>query len=378
MSSVHENINGPVNVIRVEGKIGKVNKVLYLFMDYHNNKNKQTKCDGRNNIDVNEYFINEFSKFQYNDKKLDVFLEIAPSDITNRTKSADNMIYIESVNNIMKNQYVANKYNSNKFKNIRFHYVDNRDNLELFSDYDRETYYKTISNINKLNMVYDSHIDLLYKLFTNSKQNYLNMMDSIRNPKKINKINLMNNNKTTEETIDSINYLLYKLVHSYSNTQVKSIIKTIVDNEVIPAFKYYQIGIDHILAHIQKYKNSDRDRNISFMSSLNTYVGRLVHISIILSSKILDVFLLRRFLDKDYITNGISYTGGLHSINLVMILVKHFNFKITNISNMNETHTIKSLNKFFLTMKNPRDDYDYFSNNNEQCSNIKDFPSNFE
>lgn len=28
-------VNGPVNTIRIEGKINNVNKVIYLFGDYH-------------------------------------------------------------------------------------------------------------------------------------------------------------------------------------------------------------------------------------------------------------------------------------------------------------------------------------------------------
>ena len=38
------NISGPVNVVRVEGYINNIKKVLYLFMDIHVFVFHQTKC----------------------------------------------------------------------------------------------------------------------------------------------------------------------------------------------------------------------------------------------------------------------------------------------------------------------------------------------
>ena len=48
----------------------------------------------------------------------------------------------------------------------------------------------------------------------------------------------------------------------------------------------------------------------------------------------MDVYFLRRFLDKKYITNTVTYTGINHSINYIYALVKYFDFKITHASYM--------------------------------------------
>ena len=63
---------------------------------------------------------------------------------------------------------------------------------------------------------------------------------------------------------------------------------------------------------------------------------------------LMDLFFLRRFLDKDYITNGIVYTGKAHSEFYILSLVKYFNFKVTHtayssLPNMDKlTETIKA------------------------------------
>ena len=44
-----------------------------------------------------------------------------------------------------------------------------------------------------------------------------------------------------------------------------------------------------------------------------------------------DLYFIRRFLDKNYINNGILYTGHSHMCNIMVILIKFFNFKLTNI-----------------------------------------------
>ena len=44
-----------------------------------------------------------------------------------------------------------------------------------------------------------------------------------------------------------------------------------------------------------------------------------------------DLYFIRRFITKDYIKNGIIYTGSAHLCDITYILTKYFNFKITNI-----------------------------------------------
>lgn len=48
-------INGPINTVRLEGKIGDVKKVIYLFMDNHVPVNSQSQCRDFAGTDVAKY-----------------------------------------------------------------------------------------------------------------------------------------------------------------------------------------------------------------------------------------------------------------------------------------------------------------------------------
>ena len=90
-----------------------------------------------------------------------------------------------------------------------------------------------------------------------------------------------------------------------------------------------------------------------------------------------DIYFLRRFLDKDYITNAIVYSGALHSNTYVSVLVKDFDFKIT--------HTANSKNKSasYLTTQAKKRSLmevqelilpEYLT----QCSDLQGFPEGFQ
>ena len=64
-----------------------------------------------------------------------------------------------------------------------------------------------------------------------------------------------------------------------------------------------------------------------------------------ISSKIMDLYFVKQFLDKDYITNSISYTGIDHSVHVLYILVKYFNFNITHISTLNDVTLCQIMTK---------------------------------
>jgi hypothetical protein len=93
---------------------------------------------------------------------------------------------------------------------------------------------------------------------------------------------------------------------------------------------------------------------------------------------IMDLFLLRRFLDKEYITNTITYTGAGHSVNLIRLLVKYFDFNITNCSYIKNDDIPTTLN-IINESKRKEELYDLFlSPVLLQCSDLGNFPELFE
>src|SRR5438552_1625690 len=56
----HLYINGPINVIKLEGNIGQIKKTIQLFMYWDTSPDNQTKCDDIRAIDINTYFVRKF------------------------------------------------------------------------------------------------------------------------------------------------------------------------------------------------------------------------------------------------------------------------------------------------------------------------------
>lgn len=91
----------------------------------------------------------------------------------------------------------------------------------------------------------------------------------------------------------------------------------------------------------------------------------------------MDIYFLRRFLDKDYITNAITYTGSAHSNTYINILVKDFGFKITHAS-YSKIPDIDELNNIVKRTINSNDLGEYlYPPIQSQCSDVTHFPENF-
>ena len=53
-------VNGPINAVRLEGKINGINKVFYNFMDIHVDTSFQTECDDVRSLDLDKYLVKNF------------------------------------------------------------------------------------------------------------------------------------------------------------------------------------------------------------------------------------------------------------------------------------------------------------------------------
>ena len=102
-------------------------------------------------------------------------------------------------------------------------------------------------------------------------------------------------------------------------------------------------------------------------------------------SRLVDFYFLRRFLDKEYITNAIVYSGAAHSVAYIYMLHK-IGFRITHcancsiqdMDNLNDTvDRVRDLPSHGAT----NDLINMFVNSYEnpiQCSDLSSFPEFFE
>ena len=353
-------INGPNNIVRLtDGK-----KILYIFGDYHLFTQNQNECpidDDHDSIDIDKLFF-KFMK-QEKTREFDMFIEmfeyLDPSLNTLKKKR-----YIDNVHKLFNSRinFKDNKiYTLNKYSNFRFHYFDIRNLLYLnnqllwnysYVDIPFPYSYTTLNNllIEQLNV--KEMLDGLLNYYNNTDDKVImKIKTKYDHPDIKKKINLIYNEIIIENIKETI---------KMNNKFIKNLEKSIKDFDKFEMFsKDYMDEQSKLFIEINLIKNNIEE--------------------ILLTTT--DLNFLRRFLDKDYIKNTIIYTGLMHLSDITYLLTKYFNFKITNIyyhntnkeiKQVNETKNFEYLNKYDKYFMNLDENF-----NPIQCSNLFDFPVNF-
>lgn len=205
--------------------------------------------------------------------------------------------------------------------------------------------------------------------------------------------------KQHEQTmIDYLHYLMYKITIQYKNKdlqkklllhveELKSNIAKIIEecNKYITQCINIYNQIISTSNKLNKQSRFLKDYNYnlphSILYRMNAYISSIwsdLNDGIIgIFTGFMDIYFLRRFLDKDYITNVIAYTGAYHTNVYIFTLVKEFGFKVTHYSYSKITN-IDNLNKEIIKT-------DFFDDISEflyppiftQCSDMSHFPKNF-
>jgi hypothetical protein len=201
---------------------------------------------------------------------------------------------------------------------------------------------------------------------------------------------------------DQTKKTMYKIKNLYANNEVKEIINKIINTELNNYFVQFFsvtkqclgklenlinehtkfVGYPHYDVLLQQedgtyaygFSIAHRETVITqIIIDINLMLDMILYIGVM----IMDLYLLRRFLDKKYITNALSYTGGLHSENYILFLVKYFNFNITHYSYLKDDNIKKAQGIIKKAHKN-RDLSILFSPPLFlQCSDMTHFPPLF-
>jgi hypothetical protein len=187
------------------------------------------------------------------------------------------------------------------------------------------------------------------------------------------------------------NIYINKILNKYKNNNIKDKIIKIYNLLIIKYIKYILNLCIELTNFINKNKTEIEINNLIYDENkmkkqqfilFNLYLIKLHLLNpfVILS----DLYLLRRLLDKNYTKNNIIYCNMCSLSNITILLVKYFNFKITNvyynthfsneIDKLNINNYIDYTNLLYTQTK-------YLINNNnkypDQCVNLFNFPSNF-
>jgi hypothetical protein len=235
---------------------------------------------------------------------------------------------------------------SDELKNVRLHYTDIRgyttrklDNIMYAIDdllhkiYNRSSFsYQDLIDIEAgINIIY-SNILSIYKLIYESKD--------LKAPKDVriefSKKNIILAEYTAEELEKIVEKILYKLLKRYNH---------FIMNNVSKLYNIIETLKDHLLGGMSLY--------------------------------MMDMYLLKRLLDKDYVTNSVIYTGAEHSVNYIRLLVKYFDFKITHCAYLKDDN-INKAEKYIKMSKDHRElNALFWPPELLQCSILRDWPKNF-
>lgn len=412
-------INGPINVLRLEGTVAGIKKKIYLFMDYHIDVSDQSQCSNIFSKDVQKYFTETFYDLSQNNQSnklsnkanltmYDFFLEIYPSEIAEKTRSGafksseKKDKYIEEVVKVFKKIINYDPYKnkvsmSNNFRNVRLHYLDIRNYYDVTLS-DRNDISNALDelkqgyiNVNKLSTI----IDGLKKL-----QNNLTNVVNVLTKKKYtnNKTSTIKELDVDELDNDTIEHLSRKIKTMYQHKNVEKQMNMLLNQSIVQFRKTIDEineACDRFESYITKiHKTSNRlvnDKNSSYVyiydlsiyTIRNMIVDILNTVDFILNERFVeffarftDIYFLRRFLDKDYITNAVVYSGAQHSHTYVHKLVNDFGFKITHAS-YSKIKNMDKLNSEIANMSLTNIQELILPPELVQCSNISHFPKNF-
>lgn len=327
-----EFINGPVNYIKLNGTIDNVGKEIHIFVDKHLKLEEQTKCVSFNSIDISYYL---YKLIKESKEKIDLFMEIRKSQIDGIVSNKKD-IYINEVINLFKSEFVDRKRRdeenikySKTNSNVRLHYFDIRDHLDIFY-LTKIINQKITKYINLLNDNKDN-IDNKY-IYVNKIISYL---DSISEKIEVLDSNFkevaFNKNIVYDKINDKQKYYLNKIINKYSNNNLLNKINlylNIHSSAIITS-------INEIINNIKYILTNEFLTNPQALNKNNEKLGEHVFQ---LYSLYTDLYLLRRILDKNYVNKCIIYSGGAHSMDIIFFLVKYCNFQMLKVHKSKETN----------------------------------------
>jgi hypothetical protein len=384
-------INGPINIVRLENKDD--GKIIYIYMDYHVAIDEQTRCDNIFSKDIDTYFAENFYALRDKPITYDFFLELFLDQAIDKKCTKCDDIYIWNVvhffNKIFKFSHCENKVMCNEiFQNIRLHYMDIRDQLEgkldaeftainlvirSIKEEELITHQDITQIISHLAVVRD-HMEYILSLLADEEPNY------------------------QPDNDETIKYFINKITQQYQNYKVQQKILGIIDN-LLDTLRLYVAEINSIIKRIDNHRTgilpgdhliANKKNIYGYTYGVENHTTQLIIAEIInmvgrvhdeffevFFLEIMDIYFMRRLLDKSEITNSIVYVGASHATNYIYHLVSKFNYNITHTAYSKVTN-IPRLNKLIKEGNVIKTRGLLWPNKLIQCSVLKGFPKFFE
>jgi hypothetical protein len=282
-----ETIYGPVNYFKISGEINGNKKVIHCFCDKH------IPFSETNDMTTTlETFLNNL--FQTSKLDWDFMVE---ADTLNKPQEKNQELYLTRMRN-----YAYALKQSKMYSNLRVHHTDIRWIFSQYLGIDYileqvksgvvETKIKTngIAPVQKYFKTTSDRIRVIIKILKGEEFiptcDYEEIVFRVVS-KIIKKINLCENKEISEYLHEILTYNLLRLEE--------------LSNDILNVKSFGDVLI--------------------FVTNLHIYTAFLM-----------DMYLLRRILDKNYVTNVILYCGSYHAYSLLISLKNNFEFDLEHIS----------------------------------------------
>jgi hypothetical protein len=386
-------VDGPVNAIRLEGELGGIDRVLYIFMDHHLDLEKQTECPGSEGVSFINYLQDGIRK-RDRGKQYNIYFEVTPTEFI-EPPSKKKSIYINRVLNWLKNltqpKTKSFRYDIAKHDNLTVNLVDMRsyimdiDAFVMMMEYLRNVTEfsggvnpKMLLGIQIAILEMRESIEDLYKAMYGTKhgsnRNFSEIVIKI-----MQFIQLKKKEDGSKITPENISKLVGELLTGYKYPQVKTVVENVINGPIKKSMEEF-LSIDMDLFNekdLAKLKDGDGQKMIEIAKKLFIDSFKIVKTFLVgVSSKLMDVYFIKNYLEGD-VTNGIYYCGIAHAMYTAHLLIKHFGFKITHVSH--STNNIDVLNHTLANIQVYTDDIDkiLYYGDKLQCSKMTNFPEGF-
>ena len=381
-------INGPVNAFHLTGNIDGISKSLTIFGDYHPT---HSQCSDVDAIDISRYIR---KVIKHATKPFDVFFEYPISHMMQLYDKRDKILatkpmynmHIVQYNDVFTSEHVRKQNtDNNTYKalpaksndRVRLHYSDIRDRLSFYYFYDNFAAITKYTDTKTLNLLIDfaDYLNSLLKLLKPSHDYTINMDQSY--------------NKTMAHVIDKLlnryhHTGIFDILHIYVKRVIDIIEKVIaLTNKIIKIIRAINQSPTDIYTNVKTHDNIDEDLVTAgqmpqiddMIDYIRDTIVTLRDMNLQIGTLLTDIYFVQRFLDKDYICDGIIYTGYAHMLHIIFVLVKYFDFTITNASYSKYDIDTTNNNIKQLTKLSYRELNDILMPDTiRQCVNIENFP----
>ncbi len=399
----HIQINGPINIVRLEGVVYGIKKVLYVFFDIHETVSFEHVCNSIHSLDVNSFVVRELKK---SNKTIDFFLEIMESDT-----GGEKYINMPKNNYIleMRRIFIMERHNK-ELKNVRYHYIDTREFGEDFFRIQRLLMNDVISfttnsslHINVINewieimAVYMNHFNYLHNLLSSNKavkqqteayrekDGKVHAFESsykLRDDNLVKVANKIRDRYTHPETKGKMVSLFEQsdvIMDEIEKLATKKIKDSLTELTEMTGYDYSTLYVNTVQGIKSVSYGISGGKYLAAINRLVTEINDFTELLSYYSVFMVDMYFIRRFLDKDYVTNGIVYAGAHHSTNYVHTLVHDAGFKITHASYLktNDANEANSIIKKTPSSEIYKIEELLYPPKLTQCSDMQGFPEGF-